>query len=252
MAEKKPDFDLALTHLRNNQIMAAYNLLTGIAESIKKDDPVKAALSYVLASECRSRQEKDSSSESVEAAKLFVAYAKRQKDYSAKPAYLCAAKCYLRASRYDDAKEAFEKSKEFEMQETAQEQRPIVVVDDSRAIVLKLKSHLENLGYTNIHSASNGADALKQVKKILKSSPIVLLDMSLPDINGDVVASKILEEKPDTQIILITADEKTTKRVRDTISSGIVAFIQKPFTINELKDALQTAESEYSLLEKQK
>lgn len=250
MAEKKPDFDLALTHLRNNQIMAAYNMLAGIAESIKKDDPIKAALSYVLLSECRVRQNRDFASESTEAAKLFASYAKSRKDYYAKSAYLCAAKCYLRASKYDEAKKAFEMSKGFEIADTVQDQRPIISVDDSKAIVLKLENHLENLGYTNIHSASNGNEALKVVKKLLKQNPIVLLDMGLPDITGDVVASKILQEKPDTQIILITADEKTAKRVKDTISSGVVAFIQKPFTISELRDALQTAESEYAMLEK--
>lgn len=250
MASKKPDFDLALTHLRNNQIMAAYNMFTSIAESIKKDDPVKAALSYILASECRGRQNKDSSSEAIEAGRLFLGYGKKQKDYLAKSAFLCAAKCFLKASRYDDAKDAFERSKEFEVKETVQDQRPILVVDDSKAIVLKLESHLENLGYKNIHTAPTGNAALKEAKKLLKSNPVILLDMGLPDITGDMVASKILQEKPNTQIILITADEKTTKRVKDTISSGAIAFIQKPFTINDLKRALETAESEYSILEK--
>jgi len=75
-------------------------------------------------------------------------------------------------------------------------------------------------------------------------NPIVLLDMGLPDMDGDVVASKLLEEKLDLQIILITADEKTTKRVYKTISSGVVAFIQKPFTIDDMKKALEIAESE--------
>ncbi len=250
MAKKEPDFDLALTHLRNNQIMAAYNMFTSIAESIKNVDPVKAALSYILASECRGRQNKDASSEATEAGRLFLSYGKKQKDYLAKSAFLCAAKCFLKASRYDDAKDAFERSKEFQIKDTEQDQRPILVVDDSRAIVLKLENHLENLGYTNIHTASTGNGALKEVKKLLKENPVVLLDMGLPDITGDVVADKILQEKPDTQIILITADEKTTKRVKDTISSGAVAFIQKPFTITELKRALETAESEYSILEK--
>lgn len=250
MEPKKHDFDMALTHLRNNQIMAAYNMFTSIAESMKKEEPIKAALSYVLASECRGRQNKDSASESVEAAKMFLAYAKKKKDYSAKSAYLCAAKCFLKAARYAEAKDSFEKSKEYNMEDAIQVQRPIIVVDDSKSIVLKLEHHLENLGYKNIHSASTGKDALKEVKKLLKSNPIILLDMGLPDITGDVVANKILQERPNTQIILITADEKTAKGVKDTISSGAVAFIQKPFTINELKDALEMAESEYSFSEK--
>ena len=251
MATKKPDFDLALTHLRNNQNMAAYNMLSGIADSIKKSDPVKAALSLILASECKNRQNKDSSSEAVEAGKLFFTFAKKEKNYTAKSAFLCAAKCFLKAGQYDSAKDAFEKSKQFTIIEESAS-RPIIVVDDSKAIVLKIQGYLNNLGYSNINMFYTGNDGLAGCKKMLKSNPIILLDMSLPDTNGDVIASKILDEKPDAQIILITADEKTTKRVKDTISSGVLAFIQKPFTIKELKDALSTAESEFSLSQKQK
>lgn len=249
MAKNKPDFDLALTHLRNNQNMSAYNMFTEIAESIKNSDPIKAALSYILASECRIRQKKDATNEATEAGKLFFNYAKKEKSYSAKSAFLCAAKCFLRAGRYDSAKEAFEKTKGFTL-ESSQETRPVVVVDDSKAITIKIKNHLTNLGYTNTHTFYTGKDAIVGFKKLLKSNPIVLLDMGLPDITGDRLANNILEQQPDTQIILITADEKTTKRVKDTISSGAVAFIQKPFTIKELKDALSTAESEYSLSKK--
>lgn len=251
MVTKKPDFDLALTHLRNNQNMAAFNLLTEIANSLKKSDPVKAALSLILASECKTRQDKSSSDESMEAGKLFLAYAKKEKDYSAKSAFLCAAKCFLRAGQYDGAKDAFDKSKEFTITHT-EETRPIIIVDDSKSIILKIQGYLNNLGYSNVHSFYTGNDGLAGCKKMLKSNPIILLDMGLPDTNGDVVASKILDEKPDAQIILVTADEKTTKRVKDTISSGVLAFIQKPFTIKELKDALATAESEYAISKKQK
>jgi CheY-like chemotaxis protein len=249
MTAKKPDFDLALTHLRNNQNMAAYNLFTNIAESIKKSDPIRAALSYIIASECRLRQNKDLSGEITEAGKLFFGIGKAGKDYSAKTAFLCAAKCFLKAGKYDDAKNAFEKSKGFKIEHT-EVTRPIIIVDDSKAIVLKIQNHLKSLGYTQTHQFYTGNEALTGCKKLLKSDPIILLDMGLPDTNGDVIASKILQEKPDAQIILITADEKTTKRVKDTISSGVIAFIQKPFTIKDLKDALSTAEHEHSLSKK--
>lgn len=249
MVAKKPDFDMVLTHMRNNQNMAAYNMLTDIAESIKKSDPIKAALSLILASECKNKQSKDSESEAMEAGKLFFLFGKSRKDYSGKSAFLCAAKCFLRAGKYDFAKEAFEKSKGFTITYT-ETTRPVIIVDDSKAIVLKIQNHLNNLGYEKTHSFYTGNDALSGCKKILKSDPIILLDMGLPDINGDVVAAKILEQKPDAQIILITADEKTTKRVKDTISSGVIAFIQKPFTIKEIKDAMSTAESEHSISKK--
>lgn len=249
-SKNNTDLDLAMMHLRNNQILTAYNMFTSIAESLKKSDPVRAALSYILASECRSRQKKDSTSEALEAGKLFFDFGKKEKNYSGRSAFLCAAKCFLKAGRYDSAKEAFEKSKFYKMEKEVEISRPIIVVDDSNAIVMKIQNHLAKLGYKNIQIFYNGNDALKASKKLLKQNPIILLDMGLPDVNGDVIASKILAEKPDTQIVLITADEKTTKRVKDTISSGALAFIQKPFTIKDLKDALETAESEYSLSKK--
>jgi AmiR/NasT family two-component response regulator len=37
--------------------------------------------------------------------------------------------------------------------------------------------------------------------------------------------------------------------VNKTISSGVIAFIQKPFTLDEIKKAVDIAESEYSLLQ---
>jgi len=247
---KAPNFDLALTHLRNRQNMAAYNQFITIAESIKNTDFIKAALSYVLAAECKIRQNKDSSDEITEAGKLYFSFAKKGNNYSVKNAYLCAAKCFLRAKKYDNAKAAFEKSKTLKRNTVLKDLRPVIIIDDSKSIILKIESYLEKLGYKNTHSFSTGKSAIDGCKKLLKANPIILLDMGLPDINGNVVANKILSEKPDAQIIVITADEKSTKRVTDTISVGVLAFIQKPFTIKELKDALNIAESENSLSKK--
>ncbi|HEY8109297.1 MAG TPA: response regulator [Candidatus Nitrosotenuis sp.] len=250
MVTKAPNFDLALTHLRNRQNMSAYNQFILIAESIKATDSIKAALSYVLAAECKIRQNKDTGDEITEAGKLYFNFAKKINNYSVKNAYLCAAKCFLRAGKYDDAKAAFEKSKALKKSTVIEDLRPVIIIDDSKSIVMKIETYLAKLGYKNTRSFSTGKDALDGCKKLLKTNPIILLDMGLPDINGDVVANKILSEKPDAQIIVITADEKTTKRVKDTISVGVLAFIQKPFTIKELKDALNIAESENSLSKK--
>ena len=230
--------------------MAAYNQFSTVGDSLRKDDPIKAALSYVLAAECRIRQNKDSSEEISAAGKLYFDFAKKGNNYSVKNAYLCAAKCFLRAGRYDDAKAAFEKSKTLKRHSVAESVRPVMIIDDSKSILLKIQTYLEKLGYKDTHTFSTGKEALSGYKKLLKTNPIILLDMGLPDINGDVVANKILSEKPDAQIIVITADEKSTKRVKDTISVGVLAFIQKPFTIKELKDALNIAESENSLSKK--
>jgi len=246
--KKKLDYELAFTHLQNNQNISAYNHFLDLAENQKKIDGLKSALLFMLAAECKSRQNKDNGNETLEAGKLFLNFAKKENNYKVKSAYLCAAKCFLKSRNYDDAKKAFEKSKTLQAPNT-DVVRPIVIVDDSKSVIIKLENYLKKLGYDNIISYETGEEAIKESHKLIKSSvnPIFLLDMGLPDVEGDEVASKILEEKPDSQIILITADEKTSKRVNKTISSGVTAFIQKPFTINDLKDAMSTAESESTL-----
>ena len=246
--DKKQDYDLAFTHMRNNQNISAHNLFIDLAESQKKSGSVKAAILYLLAGECKTKQGKENNNELLEAGKLFSDFGDKSNDFNSKGAYLCASKCFLKAGEYNGAKKFFDKAKEIHAP-SLDISRPIVIVEDSKAVVLKLQNYLVNLGYKDYISFHTGKEGIQSCMKLIKDSknPIVLLDMGLPDIQGDQVASELLEKKLDLQIILITADEKTSQRVSGTISAGVAAFIQKPFTINDLKKALDTAEKEYSL-----
>ncbi|QUC65699.1 response regulator [Nitrosopumilus sp. K4] len=220
------------------------------ANDLQKKDFLKSALLYILASECKTEQGKESKDEILQAANLFLKYSKSKDAKNIQGSLLCASKCFLSLGEFDKAKETYQKAKSI-IPETVDTLNTIVIIDDSKAIALKLKTYVEKLGYQNIFVYENGKDGLKGCLKLFSEDkkPIILLDMGLPDIDGDVVASKLLKEKHDVQIIVITADEKTTKRVYKTISSGVAAFIQKPFTLDELKKAIDIAESEYSLLQ---
>jgi CheY-like chemotaxis protein len=240
MGKDLEKFDLACTYLKNDQNMMAHNMFMDLAQKEMKSNNYKAGLYLILASECKSRQGKERKDELLEAAKFYIKFAKKDKNNS-NYAYQCAARCFLRIGHYDDAMKAFEEAQKHS-HEMVEEKRPIVVVDDSPAILLRLKSFLEQLGYADIQAVADGKSALGLVSKLVKSkqNPIVLLDMDLPDLKGDVVARTLLESKPDLSIILITADEKSTPRVKKTIGFGSTAFVQKPFSINELKNALDT------------
>jgi len=210
-----------------------------LAENEMKKNDLKAGILLLLAAECKAKQGKDRSGELLQAAKFYQKVARKEKPAAAKYAYLCAAKCFLRIGQYDKAMGAFEKAKKY-VHHIIEEKKPIVVVDDSPAITLKLNDYLQRLGYKDIHTFADGQSALKSIKKLIQSSqnPIVLLDMDLPGMTGDEVAKTLLKLKPELSIILITADEKTSPRVRKTIGWGSTAFVQKPFSINELKNAL--------------
>lgn len=248
--DTKTSCEVALTHLKNKQFITAHSLFLNQAESIKKSDLLKSALLYMLAGECKTRQGKESHNEIRESSELFLKYSNAKNSKNVKGALLCASKCLLSLGEFDKAKNAYQKAKTI-IQTSIEITRPIVIIDDSKAIVMKLKNYVEKLGYSEIHVFENGKDGVKGCKKLFSENkePVVLLDMGLPDLEGDVVATKLLQEKTNLQIVVITADEKTTSRVNNTISTGVSAFIQKPFTLDELKKAITVAESEYSLLQ---
>ncbi|MFQ5497256.1 MAG: response regulator [Nitrosopumilus sp.] len=248
--DPKVNCEIALTHLKNKQFITAYNLFLDQAESLKKSKHLKSALLYMLASECKKRQGKESENEIKEASELFLKYSNLKNSINVKGALLCASKCFLILGEFDKAKNAYQKAKII-LPSKIQVTRPIVIIDDSKAIAMKLQNYVEKLGYSEVRIFENGKDAVKGCKKLTSENkkPVVLLDMGLPDLEGDVVATKLLKDDLSLQIIVITADEKTTSRVNKTISTGVSAFIQKPFTLDELKKSIDIAESEYSILE---
>ena len=248
--DTKINCEIALTHLKNKQFITAHNLFLDQAESLKKSEHLKSALLYMLASECKKRQGKESENEIKEASELFLKYSNLKDSKNVKGALLCASKCFLTLGEFDKAKNAYQKAKTI-LPSKIQVTRPIVIIDDSKAIAMKLQNYVEKLGYSEVHIFENGKDAVKGCKKLTSENkkPVVLLDMGLPDLEGDVVATKLLKDNLSLQIIVITADEKTTSRVNKTISTGVSAFIQKPFTLDELKKSIDIAESEYSILE---
>ncbi|PIN83182.1 MAG: response regulator [Nitrosopumilales archaeon CG15_BIG_FIL_POST_REV_8_21_14_020_33_23] len=246
----KVNYEVALAHLKNKQFLTAHNLFLNQAESIKKTEYLKSAFLYMLAAECKTRQGKESKDEIEQAGNLFLQYSKNKDSKNIQGALLCASKCFLSLGEYDKAKISYQKAKTM-LSSIIEIFRPVVIIDDSKAVAMKLKNYVEKLGYNEILIYDNGKDGFKGCQKLFSKNkhPIVLLDMGLPDLDGDVIATKLLKEKLDLQIIVITADDKTTKRVNKTISSGVSGFIQKPFTLDEIKNALSIAESEYSLLQ---
>lgn len=246
----KVNYEVALAHLKNKQFLTAHNLFLNQAESMKKTEYLKSAFLYMLAAECKTRQGKESKDEIEQAGNLFLQYSKNKDSKNIQGALLCASKCFLSLGEYDKAKISYQKAKVM-LSSIIEIFRPVVIIDDSKAVAMKLKNYVEKLGYNEILIYDNGKDGFKGCQKLFSKNkhPIVLLDMGLPDLDGDVIATKLLKEKLDLQIIVITADDKTTKRVNKTISSGVSGFIQKPFTLDEIKNAISIAESEYSLLQ---
>jgi len=46
---------------------------------------------------------------------------------------------------------------------------PVLIVEDSQAVTMLLKSFLDKLGYSNVYSCNNGYAAIKEFKKLVKA-----------------------------------------------------------------------------------
>lgn len=104
--------------------------------------------------------------------------------------------------------------------------KTVMLVDDSRFMRNLLKSKIESSGYIVVAEAGNGEDAVKLYEK--HSPHIVLLDITLPNMNGIAVLKKIKKINPDTHVIMCSA-MGTQDFVIEALENGADDFIVKPF-----------------------
>ena len=118
----------------------------------------------------------------------------------------------------------------------------VLVVDDEPSITRSLARVLTDQGYL-VSSAETGAHGLEVMEK--ERPHIVLLDARLPDASGFDLISALHKIEPGSQIIMITAFGDTKSAVR-AIKLGASDFLRKPYELDELILAVQTAARAFS------
>ncbi|HEY8671807.1 MAG TPA: response regulator, partial [Terriglobales bacterium] len=104
----------------------------------------------------------------------------------------------------------------------------ILIVDDNEDNRYTLRLLLESDGHEGIVDASGGKEAIVRLEQAKFN--LVLLDMMMPDLNGDEVL-KIIKANPDTRdipVVMISADTDTEK-VSKCIELGADDYLPKPF-----------------------
>ncbi len=127
----------------------------------------------------------------------------------------------------------------------------VLIIEDSMATTILLRDFLKKLGYENIEACTDGKTGI-QVFSELESAgkqPIVLLDFHLPDMNANEVMASIFDIRPDTKIILETADSKSDEQIKGALRGGAYLYIEKPIRFENLKSVFETLEQERSILE---
>lgn len=111
-----------------------------------------------------------------------------------------------------------------------------LVVEDDDAIRDVICEVLEGQGL-EVLSASSGEESLMLLS--VRAVDVVVMDLRMPGMNGVETAIAMKREFPDLPIILCTVCEQW--RVREFIGREIRAYLQKPFTLRQLNETVQTA-----------
>jgi len=117
----------------------------------------------------------------------------------------------------------------------------ILIVDDHEVVRDGLKNILTSLDNISVTGeAGNGEDA---VKMYLSLKPdLVIMDISMPGMNG-IEATRIIKEKdPDAKILILTMHDNQ-EYLNQIIRSGAKGFILKNTDKEELLDAVKTVAS---------
>jgi len=114
----------------------------------------------------------------------------------------------------------------------------ILLVDDEPILVQMLHNGLARLGY-NVLSFAKSTEALAYFTDHADTIDLVVTDMSMPLMAGDVFSQRLLLLKPDLPIILCTGFSEAIDETRARLI-GIREFIMKPVVPRNLAQTIRT------------
>jgi two-component system chemotaxis response regulator CheY len=117
----------------------------------------------------------------------------------------------------------------------------ILIVDDSAIMRKIVESALRHAGLetAEILTSANGAEALATLEALAardQSLNLILCDVHMPVMDGVgfLTGKSIRNLAPDVPVVMITADSSDPD-LRQAIATGAQSYIEKPFTLAQIK-----------------
>ena len=116
----------------------------------------------------------------------------------------------------------------------------LVLADDHILVRQGLRSLLEREGHQVIGEAADGLEAVKQVEAL--KPDVVIMDVSMPNLNGIDAAREISASVPTTRTILLTQHEEDVY-VSGALEAGVRGYVLKNQVAGDLLTAVQRVSS---------
>lgn len=112
----------------------------------------------------------------------------------------------------------------------------IMVVDDSRMLLMQLQHLLEGTNYEIAAYCQDGETAIAKYGEV--DPDLVTMDIIMPGMDGLEAAKEILASHPDAKIVMLSSlvyDDT----IEEAEAIGTKAFIYKPFEKEQVLDTLK-------------
>lgn len=114
----------------------------------------------------------------------------------------------------------------------------VLLVDDHAVVRDGIRARLEReSGFEVVGEAINGRDAIHKVSEL--APDVVLMDISMPVMNGMDAAKYLRENYPDTKVIILTMHEHK-EYIQGVIRCGAHGYIVKDVSVGEMISAIKT------------
>jgi DNA-binding response OmpR family regulator len=107
----------------------------------------------------------------------------------------------------------------------------ILTVDDSRAVRTIVSKQVKDLGF-EVDEAEDGVQGLAKLAEC--QFDLVILDVTMPNMDGPTMLGKMRENGNSTPVIMLTSESKRSI-IAGAMKSGITDYILKPFKPEELR-----------------
>ena len=115
----------------------------------------------------------------------------------------------------------------------------VLVIDDEESVRNVTQRGLERLGFQAI-SAADGLTGIALFQQYKQEIVCVLLDLVLPGVGGEQIARQLIALDPSVRIVVMSG--YTHSQIRERLGDiGLSGTLEKPFTADDLSDALHQA-----------
>lgn len=114
--------------------------------------------------------------------------------------------------------------------------KTVLIVDDAAFMRMMIKDILSKNGYEVAGEADNGARAVEKYKEL--TPDLVLMDITMPEMNGIDAVKNIKAIDPGAKIVMCSAMGQQAM-VIESIQAGARDFIVKPFQADRVLEAVR-------------